>query len=282
MYFIENLLKKIRYKLNTYLPYYFGNSYPEIYINTDWLVRKDIVCREPEQDILQYMLGPSSLAIDVGANTGTYIKSIIETGACCLAIECNPALCKVLQRRFIGNPMVQIKSLALSNSVGFAWLNIPTIHGHEQDGYSSIHLNFEEFQHVRRVLIRKKRLDSIASSRVTLIKIDVEGHELAVLEGAHYTLTNYKPHLLIECENRHRANAINTIRDFLLNYGYAGYFYHGKRLHSIAKFHESLQNLEALISFGEKSRGEIDYVNNFLFIHGGIAPSSSLAHLLSP
>jgi FkbM family methyltransferase len=274
-------LKKARHKLANIIPFSFANRYSETQVDYRALDQKDILCREPEQDLLQYMLGASSLAIDVGANTGTYIKSILETGASCLAIECNPSLCKVLQIRFAGNPKVQVKSLALSNSAGFAWLRTPRIGGLEQDGYSSIQLDFNEAEHVKRILVRKKRLDAIAPSRVTLVKIDVEGHELAVIEGAHHTLINDKPHLLIECENRHRDNAINSVKDLLASYGYAGYFYHRKRLHSISRFHESLQNPDALANFGDKTRNEIDYVNNFLFIHGGISPSSSLAHLLA-
>jgi hypothetical protein len=113
-----------------------------------------------------------------------------------------------------------------------------------------------------------------------LIKIDVEGHELAVLEGAHHTLIRDQPHLLIECEDRHRADAIQSVRDFLAKYGYVGYFYHQKRLHPISKFQPSLQNPDVLADFGPKSRAEIVYVNNFLFIHGGITPASSLGDLL--
>jgi FkbM family methyltransferase len=278
---LKTFLRKARYKLSSIIPVSFLKRDSEIQVDLRSLDHKDILCREPEQDLLQYMLEASSLAIDVGANTGTYIKSILETGASCLAVECNPYLCKVLQIRFAGNPKVKIKSLALSNSAGLAWLKIPKIGGHEQDGYSSIQLEFEEAEHVKRILVRKKRLDGIAPSRVTLIKIDVEGHELAVIEGAHHTLINDKPHLLIECENRHRDNAINSVRDLLTSYGYAGYFYHRKRLHSISRFHTSLQNPDALADFGEKTRGEIDYVNNFLFIHGGITPSTPLAHLLA-
>jgi len=279
---LKAFLRKARHKLTNIIPFGFLKRDSKIQVDLKSLDHKDILCREPEQDLLQYMLGASSLAIDVGANTGTYIKSIIETGASCLAIECNPSLCKVLKKRFAGNSMVRIKSVALSNSAGFAWLNIPEICGQEQDGYSSIQLDFGDVEHVKRVLVRKKRLDSIAPLGTNLVKIDVEGHELAVIEGAHHTLINAKPYLLIECENRHRDNAISSIRDLLTKYGYTGYFYHRKRLHPIARFHPSLQNPEALADFGEKTRGEVDYVNNFLFIHGGITPSSSLAHLLAP
>jgi hypothetical protein len=116
---IKALLRKIKYKLISSFRL-IADQFSEMQIDFQALDYKDVHCREPEQDLLRYLLGPSSLALDVGANTGTYVKSILETGASCLAIECNPALCNVLQKRFSGNPNVQIKSLALSNSTGFA------------------------------------------------------------------------------------------------------------------------------------------------------------------
>jgi FkbM family methyltransferase len=42
------------------------------------------------------------------------------------------------------------------------------------------------------------RLDDIYKGRVSLIKIDVEGHELEVLKGAENTIKKYMPTLLIE------------------------------------------------------------------------------------
>ena len=275
-------LRKINFKFADFFSLILGNWRSAIHVDFRGLDQKDLLCREPEQDLLQYLLGPSTLAIDVGANTGTYVKSIIETGANCLAVECNPSLCIVLHRRFANSSRVQIQQCALSHSAGFAWLKIPKIGGHEQDGYSSIQIDFEDAEHIRRILVRKKCLDSLASSRVTLVKIDVEGHELAVLQGARHTLTIDQPVLLIECENRHRSNAIGSVNELLANYGYVGYFYHGKRLHSISRFDVSLQNPAALALLGVKTRSEINYVNNFLFVHGGIAPSNSLAHLLAP
>jgi hypothetical protein len=41
-------------------------------------------------------------------------------------------------------------------------------------------------------------LDDIYSGRVSFIKLDVEGHELQVLEGARDVLTNHLPTLLVE------------------------------------------------------------------------------------
>ena len=43
------------------------------------------------------------------------------------------------------------------------------------------------------------------------MKIDVEGHESAVLAGGRSTLETYHPTILVECEARHRPdNDVNS------------------------------------------------------------------------
>lgn len=57
---------------------------------------------------------------------------------------------------------------------------------------------------------------------VDFIKIDVEGMEPDVLEGASGTLSYYKPHLLIEMQEERNYQ---TVFDFLLKHKYNVYWY---------------------------------------------------------
>ena len=44
-------------------------------------------------------------------------------------------------------------------------------------------------------------LDMLGLSKVNVVKIDVEGKELAVLVGMRLTIDNWKSHLLIEMQD---------------------------------------------------------------------------------
>jgi hypothetical protein len=68
------------------------------------------------------------------------------------------------------------------------------------------------------------RLDDYALDRVGFIKIDVEGHELAVLKGAEATIRGSMPSLLVEIEERHSLCGIQNVTAFLTGLRYEGFF----------------------------------------------------------
>jgi hypothetical protein len=59
-------------------------------------------------------------------------------------------------------------------------------------------------------------IDQLVTNRVDLIKIDVEGMELDVLEGAQASLLRYKPIMLIEVIKTNRQ----LLQDRLISLGY--------------------------------------------------------------
>jgi FkbM family methyltransferase len=58
-------------------------------------------------------------------------------------------------------------------------------------------------------------LDSLNLNKVSLIKIDVEGHELEVLKGAKNLISTYKPVIILEASTNE-----TEIHNFLINQGY--------------------------------------------------------------
>ena len=101
--------------------------------------------------------------------------------------------------------------------------------------------------------------------RVAAIKIDVEGHEYAVLGGAFETLARDKPLCIVECEERHNEGGVARVFSFV-GLGYRPYFLREGKLREGAEFDAaSLQMAEnAKLWDGGRSR---DYINNFIFAH---------------
>ena len=124
-------------------------------------------------------------------------------------------------------------------------------------------------QHVNRtVSVAVTTLDAYFAERgqaCDFIKIDVEGHELAVLRGARDTISAHRPTILIECEARHRPDGdVRPVFEFLTSLGYEGSFFLAGSRRPLAEFDPARhQHLDP----GKKLPP--GYVNNFAFEHAG-------------
>jgi hypothetical protein len=158
---------------------------------------------------------------------------------------------------------VNVHSVALSNGQGSANLHIPIDEsGVEHDASASI--ENDSFMHARHQLVTLQTLDSYQFQEIQLVKIDVEGHESSVIEGAGATIAESKPALLVEIEQRHNGRPIGDIFEKILCFGYQGFFMERGKLTSLkhfkAEIHQSIENF---------NNPEHRYINNFLFLHPG-------------
>ena len=74
--------------------------------------------------------------------------------------------------------------------------------------------------------------DRVKEHCVSLIKIDLEGHELEVIRGMIETLEKHKPGLVVEIEVRH-VGGVDHMADavtLLCSFGYRCYGIHGRKL----------------------------------------------------
>ncbi len=100
------------------------------------------------------------------------------------------------------------------------------------------------------------------------MKIDVEGHEEAVLHGGLETLMREKPNLMIEIEERHAPGSLDRVSTLLQGLGYLGFYLDGKQIKPIAQFNPDRDQVR---QNGKAGR----YINNFLFF-----PSDRAAGIL--
>ena len=93
--------------------------------------------------------------------------------------------------------------------------------------------------------VKSKKLDSFSfSNKISFIKVDVEGHELAVIRGAENTIKKNKPILLVEIEERHSQKKVSETLDYINSLGYISYFYKNELLKT-----SSLDNLNLYNNF---------------------------------
>jgi FkbM family methyltransferase len=160
------------------------------------------------------------------------------------------------------NPRLRVEAVALSDHNGEAQLRVLV----DDMGRSSIERAnpVERLGVVEVITVPTRRLDDYAAIEpVGCIKIDVEGHEDAVLRGARRILSRDHPTLIIEIEERHKRYSVSTVNGFLEELGYQGFFFRRDRLNPIEMFraeeHQDISNIVDNINKDNK------YVNNFLF-----------------
>ena len=224
---------------------------------------------EPELKLVQHLCDKNSISIDVGAANGLYLSHLYALSAKCYAFEPRIAALENLKRMFSGiSDSIQFENVALSNFSGFTEMKILK----SNSTLSTIESGnlIERFGEVEITNVSVKRLDNYKFlGTVGFIKIDVEGHEEAVLEGSLELLKRDKPSLLIEIEERHKPDSVSSINKLLIGLGYQGFFYMNEYLNSLESF-----DLKKYQNFGS----EDIYIFNFIFVHQ--TKLSTIDHLL--
>ena len=143
---------------------------------------------ESELHLLPFLCDSQKTSLDIGASEGLYTAHLLKLSERCIAFEPRPSQAAALKSalgRLKGRASVE--SVALSDVAGEANLRILV----EDPGRSTIEvsnlLEDEDGSPSTQVTVQVRRLDDFAFSNVGFIKVDVEGHELAVLKGGEQT-----------------------------------------------------------------------------------------------
>lgn len=216
---------------------------------------------EAELKLLDELVRPGDCVIDVGGNRGLYTYKLHKIGATVEVFEPNPKCFDILSSWAANKPGLNAHSVALSNAEGESKLRIPVdFRGEEHDASATI--EDTKFLNTRDQLVQLRTLDSYGFKGIRLIKIDVEGHELKVIEGAGSTIHEARPVLIIEIEQRHNSSPIREIFRKVNDLGYRGFFLGKNGLADLEHFDATIH--QSMINF---NRPKQLYINNFLFLH---------------
>jgi len=231
-----------------YLPF---NFYHTIRINK--YKKKSL----PELSLIKILCGAQGNSIDVGANLGLYSFLISKYTKQLYAFEPNPYPLRYLKKLNKGN--IKVYPIAVGSVNEAVELFIPkNPKGWASNGASLRQLNLEKGMKLK---VACRTLDSFNFKDVELIKIDVEGCEQDVIDGAINTIKDWLPNIIIENEIIHTNDPLLILNN-LLELGYNAYY---------CKNEGELIRLDEQFDFKKNqldpSAKDKNYIQNFILIH---------------
>ena len=186
---------------------------------------------EREICYLSNIVDQSKASIDIGVYRGVYSYYLCQNSNFVYAFEANPLLIDKLIKGFLKYKNIRIENLAVSSSQGNTNLKIPyrnesinysdyeelyqlgTATVHQENNLSNT--KFHSFE------VKKINLDAYNFDyKIGFIKIDVEGHELDIINGAKKLIIENKPNLLVEIEERHTGIPNIEVINEIIKLGY--------------------------------------------------------------
>jgi FkbM family methyltransferase len=222
--------------------------------------------------VVDLLVKRGDVALDIGALRGDYsmrMLDLVGSAGSVHAFEPNPTHHDRLRALASRGRRVHVHPVALSDRNGAAVLHVP-VAGDSSAGLATLedHPGLE----ARELTVPVRRLDEVlgTDTRVSFVKCDVEGHEDAVLDGAHDLLERDRPTLLLEIEQRHRRSDVSVAFEHCASLGYEGWALFPGGLRPLSAFdleRDQRKWLPDAAPNGVMPRG---YVHNFVFARPGI------------
>lgn len=173
-------------------------------------------------ELIEPLCRPGDCVLDIGANVGDWTVSMaarVGPLGKVIAFEPVPYLAQTIAKtaRVNRHGWVEVQQIALGSAEGTAEFSVE----HANSGGSRLGRVEGDFSHIT---VNTARLDAFLASRpdvsrLDFVKIDVEGFEEAVLQGARATLARFRPALLFE-SGLESADQRKSIHDLLTSLEY--------------------------------------------------------------
>lgn len=171
---------------------------------------------EGEAEVFRHLVRPGDMVVEVGANLGAHtvlLARLAGPQGAVLAFEPQPILFQVLCANLAMNHITTVvaEQKGVGRRPGFA--HIPSLNYGADWNFGGLSLELvTEGEKVPVVILDAYRLQACA-----FVKIDVEGMEAQVLEGAAETLHRLRPALYVENDRREKSS---ELIELLLAMGY--------------------------------------------------------------
>jgi FkbM family methyltransferase len=176
---------------------------------------------EGEISFFRQVIGPGTVIVEVGANIGSHTVPLAQMagpGGWVLAFEPQRILYQTLCANLALNniPNVDGRNVAVGKEAGK--IIVPALDYHRDNNFGGVALEGQKSGE-RVPLIT---VDSLGLDKCDLLKVDVEGMEQDVVEGAIATINRCRPLLYVENDRQEKAPALIRTIDKL---GYDMYWH---------------------------------------------------------
>lgn len=208
--------------------------------------------------VLPQLCRKNAVSVDIGGNRGWYAYYMAWLSREVHVFEPNPICLAQLAGYKTKN--MTVHEFALSDQVGTTKMRFDP----DNTGIGTIEQtnSLTNNPGIRRLIeidVPLKTVDSFCFSNVGFMKIDVEGHEPAVLRGAQMLLTASRPALLIELEVRHNPRVFEEVWSVLDPLKYRMYYCADARLRPVNR--AKIENMQK-----GPPESDPDYIYNFVFL----------------
>jgi FkbM family methyltransferase len=178
---------------------------------------------------LSKIITKGSTVIDIGAQTGNMAVAYSLFADKVIAFEPNPATFEVLEKNSQLNPNIKPYNYAVSDEEGPLEFHYSD-YGFCNGGFATrTETGIGVTGHKVPIDVYGIKLEKffqenhIKTDKISLIKIDAEGHDKDILKTLTNIVNEYKPILITEIYNGLKPNEINDLLDTIHSLGYKAY-----------------------------------------------------------
>jgi FkbM family methyltransferase len=190
-----------------------------------------------ETDLFAKLIKPGSMVLDIGANIGAhtlFFARAVGPGGGVVAIEPQRAVYQLLCANLALSEINNVRTIQVGAGAAHGRAFLTPVDYAKPGNFGGVAVTEQAGEPTEIITVDSLRLDECH-----LIKIDVEGHEAAVISGARETIERLRPVLYVE--NDRRQNSPDLIRQ-ISALGYALHW-HCPPLYSPDNFYGHPTNL---------------------------------------
>ena len=172
--------------------------------------------------------------LDIGAATGMYASHFAKHSKTVICFEAVTPVFEQLEKIKQSNANVITHNVAVSNEIGTTDFYV--------DDQRLSNSSFQNLVNGQKITVNTVTIDSLQLIDIGFMKVDVEGVELDVLNGASDTIDEYKPTCMVEVYEKFNKYPVETTFEFFFNRDYRCYYnQRGKGLQQVRNIQEGIE-----------------------------------------